>query len=66
MTGAVGNLVIAFKSSNNYDSRPKKKIDSNKKCFNCHRLEHYAQDCTISNKCQINKNNQGQSSNRRG
>ena len=38
---------------------------NDKECFNCHRLGIYARDYTIPNKRQMNKNNQGQSSNKK-
>ena len=56
-TGVVGDLAMVFKSSNNYDSGPKRKAGSDEECFNCHKLGHYARDCTIPNKRQMNKNN---------
>ena len=57
ITRAIEDLAIVFRSSNNYNSGPKRKASSDEECFNCHRLGHYARDCTIPNKRQINKNN---------
>lgn len=52
----IADLVIRLKNSNNYKSEAKRKVGSNKKYCNCHKFEHYAQNCNILNKKLYQKN----------
>lgn len=68
ITRAVRDLVILFKN-NNWDQ--KRKATSKDKYFNCHQLEHFSRDCSISNKQYPNNrshipNFQSQNTNKRG
>lgn len=61
MTSIIKDLAITFGSNNNnkksnYEEEMKRKTGSDKKCYNCHKLRYYAQDYTLLNKRQTNKN----------
>lgn len=57
----VENLTIVFKNNNNaknnnnYKKKLEKKINSDKKYFNCHKLKYYALDYIFLNKYLIKR-----------
>ena len=40
---SIGNLGMAFRNNN----VPKRKTNSHKKCYNCHKLGHFGRDCPL-------------------
>lgn len=41
---------MGLRSSKNCENGVKKKADSDKKSYNCHKLGHYIRDCNVPNK----------------
>ena len=52
-TGDIGILAMTFKDKNG----PKRKANNDNECYNCYKLGHFGQDCSLPNR-RLNKNTQ--------